>query len=58
MVPGGSKALDLACSQTDDKQLGTGSFSCNGICSMGFGLEHQIKSTSGVSVNEGQCGIT
>lgn len=36
-----------------NRQLCPGSFSYNGICSMGFGLEHQIKSTSGVGVNGG-----
>ena len=30
---------------------GPGRFSRNGICSMGFALEHQIKSTSGIGVN-------
>lgn len=30
---------------------GPGRFSCNGICSTGFALEHQIKSTSGIGVN-------
>lgn len=43
VVPSGLEGLSISS--------GLGRFSCNGICSMGFALEHQIKSTSGIGVN-------
>lgn len=48
MVPSGSEALDPGQLRISS---GPGSFYCNGICSVGFALEHQIKSASGVGVN-------
>lgn len=53
VVPDGSEGHG-PCQLTDSSAQGA--FSHNGICSMGFGLEHQIKSTSGVGVN-GDSGV-
>lgn len=47
-MPDGSEGHG-PCQLTDSSAQGA--FSHNGIWSMGFGLEHQIKSTSGVGVN-------
>lgn len=54
VVPGGSGGLGpWATNRQLRIRSGPGSFSCNGICSMGFSLEHQIKFTSGLGVNGG-----